>query len=124
MGIGKRIKEAREAKNYTQKQLSEYIGVTSSAVANYENDISHPKEEVLYKLIEKLNVDANYLFQDVLHNDNNKKKSPPTKLEAEEALKTVLYQSFGHEPTEEELALVKNAIDGIKKGLELGKSNK
>lgn len=64
MGIGYRIKEAREKLGYTQTELGKLVGVTGSAITNYENETSHPKEPVMYKLIEALNVDANYLFQD------------------------------------------------------------
>lgn len=73
MGIGKRIKEARERLGYTQKELGDLIGVTASAVTNYENETSHPKEAILYKLLEVLNVDANYLFQDVLEQVSKEK---------------------------------------------------
>lgn len=66
MGIGKRIKEARNARNMTQEDLAKILGVTKGAVANYENETSHPKEPIMYKLIDALNVDANYLFQDVV----------------------------------------------------------
>lgn len=66
MGIGKRIKEARCRLNLTQDQLGEMVGVTGSSIANYETEVSHPKEEVMYKLISALQVDANYLFQDVV----------------------------------------------------------
>ena len=51
----------------TQKELGELCGVTGSAITNYENETSHPKEPVMYKLMEALNVDANFLFQDVTH---------------------------------------------------------
>lgn len=64
MGIGKRVKEARERLGLTQKELGEIIGVTASAVTNYENGTSHPKEPVMYALIDALKVDANFLFQD------------------------------------------------------------
>lgn len=64
MGIGYRIKEARERLGLTQTELGEIVGVTGSAITNYEKETSHPKEQVIYKLIETLNVDANYLFQD------------------------------------------------------------
>ena len=64
MGIGRRIKEAREMNGLTQKQLAEEIGITSSSIANYENEVSHPKEEILYALLDVLKVDANFLFQD------------------------------------------------------------
>lgn len=64
MGIGKRIKQAREHLNLTQKELGALIGVTGSAITNYENEVSHPKEPVMYKLLDALQVDANFLFQD------------------------------------------------------------
>lgn len=67
MGIGKRIKEAREQIGLTQSELGELVGVTGSAITNYEKETSHPKEPVMYKLLEVLNVDANYLFQDVVN---------------------------------------------------------
>lgn len=76
MGIGKRIKEARENKNLTQKDLGELVGVTASAITNYENETSHPKEPILYKLIKVLQVDANFLFQDVVDLGNKKTPSP------------------------------------------------
>ena len=73
MGIGKRIKEARINKNLTQEELAKILGVTKGAVANYETEVSHPKESVMYALIEALGVDANFLFQDCVKT----KKSPP-----------------------------------------------
>ena len=67
MGIGYRIKEAREQLGLTQTELGKMVGVTGSAITNYEKETSHPKEQIIYKLMETLNVDANYLFQDVVH---------------------------------------------------------
>lgn len=67
MGIGKRIKEARNALNMTQEELAKLLGVTKGAVANYENETSHPKEPIMYKMFDALQVDANYLFQDVVN---------------------------------------------------------
>ena len=64
MGIGKRIKELRNENNLTQEELAKKIGVTKSAIANYENETSHPKESVLYKLFEVFECDANSLFKD------------------------------------------------------------
>lgn len=66
MGIGYRIKEAREQLGLTQTELGRLVGVTGSAITNYEKETSHPKEQIIYKLMEQLNVDANYLFQDVV----------------------------------------------------------
>ena len=67
MGIGKRIKEARTNLGLTQEELASILGVTKGAVANYEKETSHPKEPIMYKMIEALNVDANFLFQDVVN---------------------------------------------------------
>lgn len=66
MGIGKRIKEARERLGMTQNELADLVGVTGSAITNYEKETSHPKEPIMYKLFSALQVDANYLFQDVV----------------------------------------------------------
>ena len=69
MGIGKRIREARENAGLTQKELAKKIGVTGSAITNYEQGTSHPKENILYSLINVLNVDANFLFQDMMNSE-------------------------------------------------------
>ena len=66
MGIGYRIKEARERLGLTQTELGQKVGVTGSAITNYEKETSHPKEQIIYKLMETLGVDANYLFQDCM----------------------------------------------------------
>ena len=79
MSIGSRIKEARLSKGLKQEDLAKLIGVTKGAVGNYEADYSSPKDIVLYKIFEVLNVDANYIFQ-----DNIKNKNPPPPLTAEE----------------------------------------
>lgn len=36
MGIGKRLKEAREMRGLTQEELGRMVGVTGSAITNYE----------------------------------------------------------------------------------------
>ena len=64
MSINSRIKERREALGLSRIELASMIGVTPSAIANYENGISSPKIELLYKLFDALKCDANYLYQD------------------------------------------------------------
>lgn len=39
-----RIKEARENIGIIQTELGKMVGVTGSAITNYENETSHPKE--------------------------------------------------------------------------------
>ena len=64
MGIGRRIRTLRERAGITQEELARRLGVTPSAVGNYEREISHPKEEVLYRLFTALSCEPNELFSD------------------------------------------------------------
>lgn len=66
MSIGSRIKELRENKHITRNEFAEMIGVTIGAVSNYENDVSSPKEPILFKIIEVLECEPNYIFQDMV----------------------------------------------------------
>ncbi len=67
MSFNSRIKERREQLHLTRNELAEKIGVTQSAISNYENAISSPKIELLYKLFDALKCDANYLYQDEMN---------------------------------------------------------
>ena len=68
MSINSRIKERREELEMSRQELADKIGVTPSAIANYENGVSSPKIELLYKLFDVLECDANYLYQDEMKN--------------------------------------------------------
>lgn len=70
MSMGSRILEARTGKGLTQESLAEKLGITKGAVANYENGVSFPKIDILFKLFEVLDVDANYLYQDYANFDD------------------------------------------------------
>lgn len=74
LGIGKRIKQARMNKHWTQEELAKKLGVTKGAVANYENETSHPKESIMYTLISVLEVEPNWLFQDCVNVGKEKAK--------------------------------------------------
>ena len=64
MSFGSRLREQREALGLKQSELGKMLGVTGSAIGNYENGVSSPKADVLYKVFDSLQCDANYLFQD------------------------------------------------------------
>lgn len=66
MSVGSRIKELRENKGLSRNELANLLGVTVGAISNYENEVSSPKEPILFKIMDALNCDANYLFQDAL----------------------------------------------------------
>lgn len=66
MGIGSRIKELRLKQGITQEILAQKLGVTTSAVGNYEREISFPKETVLMKLFGALGCSPNELLGEPL----------------------------------------------------------
>lgn len=64
MSFGSRLRERREILDLKQSDLGKLLGITGAAIGNYENDISTPKADILYRLFDALQCDANYLFQD------------------------------------------------------------
>lgn len=72
MSVGSRIKELRESENMSRNELADSVGVTVGAISNYENEVSSPKEPILFKIMEVLKCDANYLFQDAIEMPNMK----------------------------------------------------
>lgn len=71
MSLGSRLKAARLQKNLTQKQLGELVGVTTSAIGNYEKSVSSPNENTLIRLMNVLGVDANYLYTDYMESKSD-----------------------------------------------------
>lgn len=64
MSLAQRLKERREALGLGQIELADKLGVTKASVSNYENGVSTPKADVLFKVFDALECDANFLFQD------------------------------------------------------------
>lgn len=62
MGIGINIRSLRTRAGLTQERLALKIGVTPSAVGNYERDVSFPKEDVLLAMFDALDCSPNELF--------------------------------------------------------------
>ena len=81
MSIGSRIKELRTNRGITQEELAQKIGVTKGAIGNYENGVSSPKIELMYKLFDALDCDANYLHQDDMKNSIYKDTATPEEFE-------------------------------------------
>ena len=64
MGFGDRLRGRREELGLTRTELAERLGVSTSAVSNYENGLSFPKEEVMLRLFDGLETEPNALFRD------------------------------------------------------------
>lgn len=54
------LKEAREARGLTCKELAERLGVSRSSVSNYENALQTPSPDALRALADVLGVSATY----------------------------------------------------------------
>lgn len=76
MSFASRLKEQRLKMGLTQASLAEALGVTKSAIGNYETGLNSPKAEILFKVFEVLQCDANYLFQDEMADIREEMASP------------------------------------------------
>jgi transcriptional regulator with XRE-family HTH domain len=60
--FGARLFTARKARNYTQQELADLLGVTKRTIAYYESDTEGPTISVLMEIAKALNVTASYLI--------------------------------------------------------------
>ena len=63
MSFCEQLRKRREELGMTRSELADRLGVSLSAVGNYETGVSAPKEEVLLRLFDALKVDPNYLYR-------------------------------------------------------------
>ena len=58
------MRSRREELGKSRQQLARELGLSLSAISNYETGVSFPKEEVMLRLFDCLETDPNFLFQD------------------------------------------------------------
>lgn len=71
MSFGERLRERREQLNMSRRELADALGVSVSAIGNYETGVSAPKEEVLLRLFDCLQADPNTLYRDHFRGGKN-----------------------------------------------------
>ena len=64
MTFGEKLRSARLALNLSQIELGELVGITERSIYNYEQTETYPRQPVLKKLAETLNVSVSYLMDD------------------------------------------------------------
>lgn len=69
MSYQKRIKEARIKLGLTQEALAYKLGIGTSTLNGYEKGNREPSVNMLSKIMNELDIDPNYLFQDEMSND-------------------------------------------------------
>ncbi|MBQ9806868.1 MAG: helix-turn-helix transcriptional regulator [Clostridia bacterium] len=62
--MGDRIKEVRKKQKLTQEQLAERLDISVEFIGQIERGLKLPSMQVFIKLIETLNVSADYLLRD------------------------------------------------------------
>lgn len=60
--FGQRIKELRQEKGLTQKQLAELLFTTQSTIGKYEREELQPNIEALKKLCKVFEVSSDYIL--------------------------------------------------------------
>ena len=64
MKFGDRVRLRREELGMMQQDLASRLGITPSAVANYEKNLSFPREEIFLRMFDSLQTDPNSLLRD------------------------------------------------------------
>lgn len=90
MGIGANVKKFRTRLGIDQKTLASKLGITTGAVSNYENDVSSPREEILYKMFEVFGVTPNELFEGCYEEETKKTSAPEGTEDEEEKVQEVV----------------------------------
>lgn len=62
VNIGKNIKYIRKLKDYTQEELAEALGITQSAVSQFERSAEGLHEKTIKKISDELKVDPLFLY--------------------------------------------------------------
>lgn len=70
--FGKRLREIRTTKGFTQEKMAEQIEIQPENYSRIENGLSFPKPENLFKISKVLNVEIAELFQFSHLNDYDK----------------------------------------------------
>ena len=60
--FGKRLRELRKENGYTIEQFADMVGISKSTLGYYENDKRMPDIEILARISNVLNVNADYLI--------------------------------------------------------------
>ena len=64
MGVffGDRIRSARKAAGYTQRELAGVLGVSNTSISNWEKGLSRPDADMIQKLCDALHLQPNYFY--------------------------------------------------------------
>ena len=64
MGVffGDRIRSARKAAGYTQRELAGVLGVSNTSISNWEKGLSRPDADMIQMLCDAMHLQPNYFY--------------------------------------------------------------
>ncbi len=68
--MGDRIREIRKKLNLTQEQLAEKLDITLTYISEIERGLKMPSMALFIKIVEVLDVSADYLLRDMVSTGN------------------------------------------------------
>lgn len=71
--VGRRIKQARQDKNYTQARLAELLSVTPEYISRVERANTNPSLQIIAKIADLLSVNLTYLLEGTSTGNDNYK---------------------------------------------------
>lgn len=60
--FAQRLRELRQNKNLSMKQLAKELNITDASISNWENEINEPKISYLLDIAKFFNVSSDYLL--------------------------------------------------------------
>lgn len=107
MKFGETLKNLREIRGITQKDLGEFLGVSRATIAGYETKNHQPDYEKLQKLAHYFNVSIDYLLtgEDTFHIEHIKRPPINEKILDTEVLK--VYKTLPSESKQDVLKYLK-----------------
>ena len=63
--VSEKFKEIRKKKQFTQQMLADLLNVKKQNISNIEGGLQKPSFELMKKLIEKLNINSNWLIANI-----------------------------------------------------------
>ncbi|CAM3774974.1 hypothetical protein PALA111701_25390 [Paenibacillus lactis] len=123
--LGKRIKEFRLKRGYTQSQMAEKLGMTEANFSSYERDKSMPPSEKLSQISSILGASTDYLlFGKLTHLDKIRMQSEflddtiKSSSDFEDALKYLFRTIIKYEGLINEEQAITYGLDGLKRAYE------
>ncbi|MFI3174586.1 MAG: helix-turn-helix transcriptional regulator [Bacillota bacterium] len=116
MKFGRRLKEARKAKNLTQEEVAKLVGITLRSYVNYEHGNTYPRKREMYgKLATVLDIDVNCLLMEneEFTLESYKKYGPRGLSQAQNMIKDIGVLYAGGELSEEDLDAVMKSMQKL-----------